>query len=124
MVLLCIWFCTSLYLFLILKLQLLYSCRTACNYAEMVNTLSRLAIDTDGQKTEDGSANANQQHQQQRHAKADAPASASSTAAGGGQELEVHREQCVSLGKFLAGRLVEIGVTHAFAVPGDFNLSL
>jgi pyruvate decarboxylase len=33
-------------------------------------------------------------------------------------------EHCVSLGKFLAGRLVEIGVTHAFAVPGDFNLTL
>jgi hypothetical protein len=88
----------------------------------MVNTLSRLAIDTDGQKTEDGPANANQQ--QQRHATADAPASASSTAAAGGAEVEVHREQCVSLGKFLAGRLVEIGVMHAFAVPGDFNLSL
>jgi hypothetical protein len=89
----------------------------------MVNTLSRLAIDTDGQKTEEGPANANQQ-QQQRHAKEDAPASASSTAAGGGEDVEVHREQCVSLGKFLAGRLVEIGVSHAFAVPGDFNLSL
>lgn len=33
-------------------------------------------------------------------------------------------EHCVSLGKFLAGRLVEVGVTHAFAVPGDFNLTL
>lgn len=33
-------------------------------------------------------------------------------------------EHSVSLGKFLAGRLTEIGVTHAFAVPGDFNLTL
>jgi hypothetical protein len=29
-----------------------------------------------------------------------------------------------SLGSFLAGRLVEVGVTHAFGVPGDFNLAL
>lgn len=33
------------------------------------------------------------------------------------------RGQC-SLGSFLAGRLVEIGVTHVFGVPGDFNLTL
>ncbi|KAF8056339.1 SHM4 [Scenedesmus sp. PABB004] len=33
------------------------------------------------------------------------------------------RHEC-SLGTFLAGRLVEIGVTHLFGVPGDFNLSL
>lgn len=38
--------------------------------------------------------------------------------------VEVESEHCVSLGKFLAGRLFEIGVTHAFAVPGDFNLAL
>lgn len=25
---------------------------------------------------------------------------------------------------FPAGRLVEVGVTHAFGVPGDFNLTL
>ncbi|KAF6251991.1 pyruvate decarboxylase-like protein [Scenedesmus sp. NREL 46B-D3] len=90
---------------------------------EMVNTLSRLAITTDGQEAEDVAADAKQQQQQRRHAKAGAPAS-SSNAAAAGDDLEVHREHCVSLGKFLAGRLVEIGVTHAFAVPGDFNLSL
>lgn len=89
----------------------------------MVNTLSRLAITTDGQEAEDVAADAKQQQQQRRHAKAGAPAS-SSNAAAAGDDLEVHREHCVSLGKFLAGRLVEIGVTHAFAVPGDFNLSL
>jgi hypothetical protein len=87
----------------------------------MVNTLSRLAIDTDGQAATNSAA----AMQQERHAKADAPASASAAlAAAAGDEVEVQREHCVSLGKFLAGRLVEIGVTHAFAVPGDFNLTL
>lgn len=28
------------------------------------------------------------------------------------------REPCTTLGTFLAGRLVEIGVTHVFGVPG------
>lgn len=32
--------------------------------------------------------------------------------------------ETVTLGKFLASRLYEIGVTHAFGVPGDFNLTL
>ena len=30
----------------------------------------------------------------------------------------------VNLGKHLACRLVEVGVTHCFGVPGDFNLLL
>lgn len=30
----------------------------------------------------------------------------------------------VSLPCLRAGRLVEVGVTHAFGVPGDFNLTL
>ncbi|WIA21682.1 hypothetical protein OEZ85_000852 [Tetradesmus obliquus] len=33
------------------------------------------------------------------------------------------RKEC-SLGTFLAGRLVEVGVSHLFGVPGDFNLTL
>eukprot|EP00879_Flechtneria_rotunda_P006497 GHRR01006828.1.p1 GENE.GHRR01006828.1~~GHRR01006828.1.p1 ORF type:complete len:199 (+),score=62.67 GHRR01006828.1:184-780(+) len=45
-----------------------------------------------------------------------------SSSSGNGQSSGCRR--CVSLGKFLAGRLVEIGVSHAFAVPGDFNLTL
>eukprot|EP00775_Hariotina_reticulata_P008490 gene8490-8672_t len=37
--------------------------------------------------------------------------------------MSAQRKEC-SLGTFLAGRLVEIGVTHIFGVPGDFNLTL
>lgn len=48
----------------------------------------------------------------------------SSTISANKEQLLEHQEQCVSLGKFLAGRLVEIGVTHCFGVPGDFNLAL
>lgn len=29
-----------------------------------------------------------------------------------------------TLGQFLASRLLEVGVTHIFGVPGDFNLVL
>jgi len=40
--------------------------------------------------------------------------------------LSGQREQCAYVLRcpLHAGRLVEIGVSHAFGVPGDFNLSL
>lgn len=44
--------------------------------------------------------------------------SSSSSATGRGAS-----EAC-SLGAFLGARLVEVGVSHAFGVPGDFNLTL
>ena len=44
-----------------------------------------------------------------------APASHSSAAFSGAPQ---------SVGRFLAGRLADVGVSHFFAVPGDFNLTL